>query len=524
MNSKTEYIIGARGSLLSLTQSTITKNELEKVSGKKFTIKEIKTQGDLDTSKPLWQMDGKDFFTKELDQALLSQEVDLVIHSYKDLGSERPTGIKLAAITKRSYPFDILLMKSDTVKLLKQRKIQDLKIGTSSPRRIVNIEAYLNEYLPYSQSIHRVHCEMLRGNVNTRISKLRDDKYHGIILAMAGVERLAQLQNSKEELLPLLDGLKMMVLPASQFPPAASQGALAIEINEKNNETELAQIIKKVHCTLTAQTIAKERASFQSYGGGCHLAVGIHVRKFNNNFIEYQRGEVDQNQIDSTRYTGEQIFEQNQISGKENVFIGLNSTSNQSNILFDQLVARQPIQTTNIKRKHLAHTFVTSKHCIDIINPQEHTHIWTAGNNTWKELAKRGFWVNGSSDGLGHDEMWELLDSQVVQILSTGKDVEILTGENSNAQKGEVTACYTREVNTFTDEQRKEFQERLKQCQYYYWTSAQQFELYQQHLGDFINPEAIHLCGFGKTAQELAKKEINLKLIHISDFKQIFNL
>ena len=90
--AKKKYIIGTRGSLLALTQCKQVQQHLEEVTGASFELKIIKTQGDMDTSKPLWQMEGKDFFTKELDHALLNREIDLVVHSYKDLGSDRPDG------------------------------------------------------------------------------------------------------------------------------------------------------------------------------------------------------------------------------------------------------------------------------------------------------------------------------------------------------------------------------------------------------------------------------------------------
>src|SRR5690606_15792212 len=96
-----KFIIGTRGSLLAVTQCTLIKELLEQRTQKQFELKTMKTQGDQITDKPLWQLEGKDFFTKELDAALLTDEVDLVIHSYKDLGSERPEGITLGAITKR---------------------------------------------------------------------------------------------------------------------------------------------------------------------------------------------------------------------------------------------------------------------------------------------------------------------------------------------------------------------------------------------------------------------------------------
>lgn len=155
----TTYKIGTRGSLLAVTQSTLIKNELERISGDKFELVLIKTQGDQITNKPLWQLEGKDFFTKELDEALLAGEVDLVIHSYKDLGSERPEGIKLAAVTERRFAHDILIIPQKNVEALKNWK-GEFVVGTSSPRRIANLTHSLKNYLPGHPELR---CETLRG-------------------------------------------------------------------------------------------------------------------------------------------------------------------------------------------------------------------------------------------------------------------------------------------------------------------------------------------------------------------------
>ena len=144
---KKTYKIGTRGSLLAVTQCTLIANEMTKRTGAQFELIKIKTQGDAQTDKPLWQMDGKDFFTKELDQALLQNEVDLVVHSYKDLGSDRPDGIGLATITERKFANDILLIRDETISQIKD--ISEFNIGTSSPRRIVTAESTLKDFLPH---------------------------------------------------------------------------------------------------------------------------------------------------------------------------------------------------------------------------------------------------------------------------------------------------------------------------------------------------------------------------------------
>src|SRR5690606_24111480 len=238
------YKIGTRGSLLAVTQSTLIMNECERISGEKFELVLIKTQGDEITNKPLWQLEGKDFFTKELDEALLKGDVDFLIHSYKDLGSVRPEGIKLAAITERRFAQDVLLIPRETIKKLPTWE-GEFKVGTSSPRRIVNLTRSLPDYLPTKP---QVVCEMLRGNVNTRIKKLNDGNYDAIVLALAGIERLAHTEKAKAELKGLLKDLDYFILPQTVFPSSASQGALGIELKEDRDDNgKLLGILSKLN-------------------------------------------------------------------------------------------------------------------------------------------------------------------------------------------------------------------------------------------------------------------------------------
>lgn len=139
----TIFTLGTRGSLLAVTQSTLVKNQLELYYPQhKFQIKTIKTQGDVVTNKPLWQLEGKDFFTKELDDALNLKEVDFVVHSCKDLSTERPNNIKLAAITQRTFPNDVLLITKEKLAQIQNKKLTNIIIGTSSPRRHYLLEKF----------------------------------------------------------------------------------------------------------------------------------------------------------------------------------------------------------------------------------------------------------------------------------------------------------------------------------------------------------------------------------------------
>lgn len=488
MSNKT-YKIGARGSLLSVTQSTIVKNQLEEVTGDKFEIIKIKTQGDQIQDKPLWQLEGKDFFTKELDAALLKEEVDLVIHSYKDLGSERPEGIKIAAITKRMFPHDILLIKKETINWLKEDTTNsgDFIVGTSSPRRITNIERKIDQFLPHLQN-KKVKCETLRGNVNTRIQKLKDGNYHAIILALAGVERLAHLENSLEQLKELLDGLSFCVLPLSELPSAASQGALAIEINENRDDNgELAQKLNKVNCPTTVEEMKRERAAFQSYGGGCHLAVGIHSRKINEGFMHFEQGKVDETVIVKKSYEQE-----------------LNIIGDTFSGMRDDILIKEPLNKIN---KEANNIFITSRHCLNSIDPSvNYSSIWSSGIRTHKKLIEAGHWINGSADVFGHDEIISLKNSKAIQLMLTSDKWQVHTNAKSTSEVGETYEAYTKKVVEPTSDQI----EKLHNTNNFYWTSFHQFEVYKQYLKHLMDENVNHFCGFGKTLEAFQAKGIKV--------------
>lgn len=507
------YKIGTRGSLLAVTQSTLMKNRLEEISGEKFELVLIKTQGDEITNVPLWQLDGKDFFTKELDTALLKGEVDCVIHSYKDLGSERPIGIQLAAITERRFAHDILLIKKDVIAKLKNWQ-GDFIVGTSSPRRIANLTHSLKDFIPYAleNKLH-VRCETLRGNVNTRIKKLRDDNYHAITLALAGIERLAHTEKSAAELRELLDGLDYFILPQSIFPTAASQGALGIEIKaNRDDQGKLLSYIEKLAHAETAEEVKKERIAFKEYGGGCHLAVGIHVKRVKDYFLHIHAGEVDGKRIEKKWLEG---YITPQIDNSKKLFIGL-PLGERSEIVYDEfLLKRGTNLKLDLKNKHV---FVTSKYAKPtLINSQENKQegLWAAGTKTAKRLAQKGFWVNGTSDSMGIFDLKMFKTSLALEILHPHLQESwvTLSHYNGESELGKVYAAYERFESTPTPS----YIEELKEVGACYWTSFLEYEAFMRKF-PFLK-EAKHFCGLGKTWEEFENANVEvLPLASMSDF------
>ncbi|QQR98491.1 MAG: hydroxymethylbilane synthase [Sphingobacteriales bacterium] len=179
---KSTVIIGTRGSKLALWQANYTQNLLAQ-NNITSEIKIIQTKGD---ASQTWntsfdKLEGKGFFTKELEEALLAQEIDLAVHSCKDLPTQFPLGLTIAAYSKRANPFDVLLINKQKVDISKTLSLQNNAIvGTSSSRRKAQLLAYRND----------IEIKDIRGNVPTRIEKLRKGEFDAIVLAQAGIDRL----------------------------------------------------------------------------------------------------------------------------------------------------------------------------------------------------------------------------------------------------------------------------------------------------------------------------------------------
>jgi hydroxymethylbilane synthase len=489
------YVIGTRGSLLAVTQCTLIKNEIQNKTGAEFSLIKIKTQGDQITDKPLWQLEGKDFFTKELDTALLKNEIDMVVHSYKDLGSERPDDIELACITERKFAHDILLIKKDRVKNL--HTLKKLVIGTSSPRRIYNIEKNLAQMIPGKPL--PVECKMLRGNVNTRIEKLLNDDYDGIVLALAGLERLASYPDSKIILTDLLKDLNFMVLPQKIFPSSASQGALAIEIN-KNRTDQLPNILTSVHNEKSADEIKRERKSFNSYGGGCHLAVGIHVKRLHNFYVHIHHGYLDDTPINKLELEG---FDYSSIKGQSAYFVYGK---------YDFLVQKPHITNQTSKNENL---FVTSSNCLHNIN--EFNSLWAGGNRSLLNMVESGHWVNGSAEGFGHEEILNLKESNAIKILLGDSEWKMLSHDKASSSVGELIPSYSHELTT--PESDSSINEMMKN-DIIFWSSIIQYNAYTEKYPQLKSKK--HASGLGKTYSAL--KDMDVDVIPCIDMKHLKDL
>ena len=248
---KKNIIIGTRGSILALAQANLVKSSLEaNYPDLTFEIKEIVTSGDKDL-KSNWENSNaslKSFFTKEIEQELLDGQIDIAVHSMKDMPAVSPKGLICGAIPDREDARDVLISKNGFLVTLPQ----GAKIGTSSLRRIMNLKAIRPDF----------EIKHLRGNIHTRLKKLETEDYDAIILAAAGLKRTGMADKITE------------YLSGEAFPPAPAQGVLYIQCRE--NDEKIKGILKSIHNEDIAKIVEIEREFSKIFDGGCHTPMGCY--------------------------------------------------------------------------------------------------------------------------------------------------------------------------------------------------------------------------------------------------------
>ncbi|MBF2066356.1 MAG: hydroxymethylbilane synthase [Calothrix sp. C42_A2020_038] len=246
--------IGSRKSQLALVQTYWVQEQLQKSFPQiKFEVHTMATQGDKILDVALAKIGDKGLFTKELELGMLNQEIDFAVHSLKDLPTRLPEGLALAAITERENPADALVVHEK----FKDKQIDTLPpgaiVGTSSLRRL----AQLRHHFPH------LEFKDVRGNLNTRLSKLDAGEYDALILAVAGLERLGMGDRVHQ------------VLPASVSLHAVGQGALGIEC--RADDIELISMLKAIEHPQTRDRCLAERAFLRDLEGGCQVPIGVNT-------------------------------------------------------------------------------------------------------------------------------------------------------------------------------------------------------------------------------------------------------
>jgi len=268
-NQISKIVIGSRGSALALWQANYIKKELEKKNRSvKVQIKIIKTTGDKILDVALSKIGDKSLFTKELENALIEKKIDLAVHSLKDLQTEIPDELQLAAVTKRHDVEDVLIAQNKGI------TIEDLREGATVATGSLRRKCQLMHLRPDINVID------LRGNVPTRINKFLKSEWDAIILARAGVERLKLKKHISS------------YINTDQLLPAVGQGALGIEVHKENNFVK--GLLHSIHDSETYIAVLAERSLLKTLEGGCQVPIGATaVVKSNGLYLDAMVGSLD---------------------------------------------------------------------------------------------------------------------------------------------------------------------------------------------------------------------------------------
>lgn len=265
---KKSYVIGSRGSALALWQTNFVKTQLETFfPDTTFEVKIIKTTGDKLLDVALAKIGDKGLFTKQIESALLSGEIDLAVHSLKDLQTVQPEGLCIGAVSSRETPNDVLISKQ-------YGSIDDLpkgaKVATGSLRR----KSQLLNYRPDLQIFE------IRGNVQTRFAKFEESDLDAMILAYAGVHRLN------------LDAHIKQIIPFEIMLPAVGQGAMAVEI--RNNDDQIKILLEQLNDAEAKFCVTAERSFLRALEGGCQVPIGANARLENGKIhLKGMAGNID---------------------------------------------------------------------------------------------------------------------------------------------------------------------------------------------------------------------------------------
>lgn len=246
------WVVGTRKSELALTQTNWVVDRLKEANpGLEVNLEKIVTKGDQILNVTLSKVGGKGLFVKEIEQALLEKRIDFAVHSMKDMPGEMPEGLVIGAVPVRENPLDCLITRNgETLYDLPAGAV----VGTSSLRRQAQLLACRPDLV----------VEPVRGNLGTRLQKLRDGHFSAIILAAAGLARMDWQNEMRGQ------------LSMEQMLPAVGQGALAIQC--RADDVEMITILQTIHHEETARAVEAERAFLRTFQGGCHLPLAAYAR------------------------------------------------------------------------------------------------------------------------------------------------------------------------------------------------------------------------------------------------------
>jgi len=483
MMMKKKFKVAGRGSWLSRAQIE-TFRKIAETYFPEIGMEEVilDTNGDRDQSTPLHLVEGKDFFTRDIQDALKNGKADFAVHSMKDVSGADFFANSHYAVIDREDPRDVAIFK-DTVNGKLERG-GEIIIGTSSPRRSHMAVRFLQKALPQPGGVQPViRVVPIRGNVDVRLHKLNEGPYDGIILAAAGLNRLLEFEPSRDVITQLLCGKKKMLLPLFECPPAAGQGAIVVETSDCNPDA--IQLLRRAGNAGLTSAIGKERVYAERYGYGCSREFGVFHLDTPNISFTYVSGR-DEERNDFREWSFDPVPDV--VEG--NLFVAADHMKS----FFSYHYLSAAVDETKDTFFISSHKAIHSDALVQSLHDKR---IWTAGTKTWLELAGKGLWVEGCADGLGIQSIHRTLESPLFGIIL--EDMQLITNEES---AGRWIAEGWNAVGTYrlVPERNDRLRTLVGAADALFWTSFQQYNLFRQH----IKPGAVHFCLAGKTASLLA--------------------
>jgi len=482
-----------RHSRLSMIQGELVRTKIRAV----FPELEVEiigrsSRGDRELNVPLSSLDGSDFFTQEISESLRKGEAEFAVHSLKDMSAPHFFSHDAFAIVDRDDVRDLAIFHPSIHEKLRSGK--KIVIGTCSPRREEMAIGFLKSALPQFGHPIEIEVRSIRGNVEGRLQQLHDGKYDGTILATAGLNRLLRDEEKESDrykvsIKSLLEGKPTMLLPLIECVPAPCQAAIVVEADPFN--AEAVDLLKSINDEQLWLEASLEKKKAYEYGTGCLQKFGVAtIKPAHTTSVIYAAGEDSKGNIFQQWETLPEIT----ISEQE-----LFSTTDFMRDFFtyewtDKVpkIDEECVFVANYKalQQEGLSTFLQSK------------KVWASGSKTWKELARRGIWVEGSADGLGFETLSSVWQMPLFNIYSS--EVVILTHEEAAKrwmQKG------TKAVSNYRllPQENNVVAERISNVKAIFWTSFSQFENYRKS----INENIIHICPGGETAALLRNAGID---------------
>ena len=497
--------LGTRRSLLARAQSMAVARALERAHpGLSVELIGIDTRGDRILDVPLTQVDGKEFFTAEIDAALRAGAVDITVHSYKDLALDRPGGLHLGAVPRRENPRDIVIFAPDVAERLAEGR--GLRIGSSSPRRQSFVPDFLQRALPRIAGKDSPAVQMceLRGNIDTRLRRVREARgseraLDGVVLAFAGLSRLAEDRDvgAGAVVSELLAGLPRMVLPLNQCPAAPAQGALAVEC--RADDERVRTLLTAIDDSATRVAIGAERALLEARGGGCHQQFGAtQIQAAGLGDLFYLRETGAQGALEPElrwQLPPRPAKRQPAWDGSAQAAPAIEALPGAASECARRL-AKAPA------------VFIAHRRALPDLDAAEINrcaHIWVSGTATWFALAKRGVWIEGCAESLGFASLAPTLASSLLALPPLGAWLALTHSEAVDGW-GETPALatYRHPAATSAAGATNSGASPAGAAQIW-WHSGVQFERWRGE----VTTGSAHACGPGKTAEHLRREGVS---------------